>query len=304
MEIKFIKYRRIFYIFSASLVGLSIASIFVFGLNLGIDFTGGSVLEVEYKTEAPSLEKARESLGPVLGRDFVLQQTSEKGLAVKVKSFEEEMYQEVLEKLKILGEIKEDSESFQSIGSVIGQELKSKTKIVVVLTLISILLYIAFSFRKISRPVKSYIYGISGIIALFHDVLITLGVLIVLGQFKGVEITIPIITALLTIFGYSINDTVVVFDRLRENLLQGKGVDFNSTVNSSLNQSLTRSINTSLTTIIALLAIFFFGGVSLKYFSLALIIGITVGTYSSLFLATPLLTTYLRLKDRKYLKGV
>ncbi|MBZ9572888.1 protein translocase subunit SecF, partial [Patescibacteria group bacterium] len=173
-------------------------------------------------------------------------------------------------------------------------------KIVISLALTAILLYIAFSFRRISRPVKSYVYGLTSLIALFHDVLIPLGIFAVLGKFYGIEITIPIITAFLTVFGYSINDSVVVFDRVRENLLKLKEPTFGLTVETSLNQTITRSLNTSLTTLFVLFAIFFFGGETLKYFSFALILGIGLGTYSSLFLATPLLVSFLLFKERKY----
>ena len=199
--------------------------------------------------------------------------------------------------------MEEGSESFQSIGPVIGQELKRKTKIVIFLALFAILIYIALSFRRISRPVKSYVYGLTSIIALCHDVLIPLGILAFLGKFQGVEINIPIITAFLTVFGYSINDSVVVFDRVRENLLKSKEPTFSLAVERSLNQTFIRSLNTSLTTLFVLFTIFFLGGATLKYFSLTLILGIFLGTYSSLFLATPLLVTFYRFQERKYKEG-
>lgn len=299
MQIPFIRYRRIFYLISGILVVGSIMSVVVFGLRLGIDFTGGSVLEVEYKEKMPSLGEIRAALGSLLP-SFTLQQRGERGVVLKTVVFEEKTYQDVLTKLGTLGEIKEGTETFESIGPMIGRELTRKTKIVVGLALSAILLYIAFSFRRISRPVKSWVYGLTSLVALFHDVLIPLGVFVVLGRFYGVEITISIITAFLTVFGYSINDTVVVFDRVRENLLKGESADFNLVVEKSLNQSLTRSVNTSFTTLLALFSIFVFGGVTLKYFALALILGIGLGTYSSLFLATPLLVSYLRFKERKY----
>ena len=303
MYIKFIKYRKIFYIISSVLVILSIVSFFIFNLKLGIDFTGGSSLELTYTSQVPSADVIRQTLtGLDLGKISV-QTTKDNGIIVKMKSIDtenQEIYTSILTSLAQLGEIKQGSENFQSIGPMIGRELKQKTRLVVLLALLGILLYVAFSFRKISRPIKSYVYGFAGLIALFHDVLIPLGIFAVLGKFFNIEITIPIITAFLTVFGYSINDSVVVFDRVRENLLKLKEPTFELTVERSLNQTLVRSFNTSLTTLFSLLAIFFFGGESLKYFSLALILGIGFGTYSSIFLATPLLVTFYKLKDRKH----
>ena len=290
-----IKKRKLFYSISLGLSILSILSIGIFGLNLGIDFTGGSQLEIEYINEVPNFEGIKQSLDL---EEIVLQKSSDDVLILKTKEMTEVEHQEIVTILKSLGETKEGSESFQSIGPVIGQELKSKTKLVIILSLLCILLYIAYSFRRISKPVKSYVYGLTSLIALFHDVLIPLGVFAVLGKFYGVEITIPIITAFLTVFGYSINDSVVVFDRVRENLVKLSTPDFEKTIQESLKQTITRSLNTSLTTLIALSAIFLFGGATLRFFSLALILGIGLGTYSSLFLATPLLVTYYKLRRK------
>ncbi|MDI6883152.1 MAG: protein translocase subunit SecF [Patescibacteria group bacterium] len=300
MYIPFIKYRKLFYIFSIILVGLAVISLFLFGLKLGIDFTGGSSLEITYQKEVPTTKEIKEVVRDLELGEISLQRIGERGVVLKMRDIGEETHQEILKRLKILAEIEEGSESFQSIGPVIGKELKSKTKVVISLALLAILFYITLSFRRISRPVKSYVYAITSVVALFHDVLIPLGILVILGRFQGVEITIPIITAFLTVFGYSINDSVVVFDRVRENLLKVKESTFELTVEKSLNETLTRSLNTAFTTLLVLFAIFFFGGETLKYFSLTLILGITFGTYSSIFLATPLVLSYFRFKERKY----
>ena len=299
MYIHFIKYKKLFYGISLLLIVLSIAAILVFGLRPSIEFTGGSSLEVTFENEAPSNSEIREALQDIDLGEVSLQKAGNDGVILKMKFIDEETHQEVLENLKIIGEIKEGSEGFQVIGPVIGEELKGKTKVVVFLALLCILIYVAFSFRKISKPVKSWVYGFTGLIALCHDVLIPLGIFAVLGRFYAVEVTIPIITAFLTVFGYSINDSVVVFDRVRENLLSSRELDFGKIIEKSLNQTVIRSINTSFTTLLALFAIFFLGGETLKYFSFALILGIGLGTYSSLFLATPLLTTFLRFRERK-----
>ena len=300
MYIPFIKHRKIFYSISVALVILALLSIFLFGLKLGIDFTGGSSLEIVYQSAPPSSQEIKNALKDLNLGEIIVQKSGERGMILKMKDIDEETHQKILEKLKELGKVEEGSESFQSIGPTIGRELKQKTKIVVSLALIAILVYIAFSFRRVSKPVKSYIYGITSLIALGHDVLIPLGIFAILGKFYGVEITIPIITAFLTVFGYSINDSVVVFDRVRENLLKASSFNFELTVEKSLNQTLTRSLYTSLTTLLVLFAIFLFGGETLKYFSLALILGIGFGTYSSLFLATPLLVSYYLLKENRY----
>lgn len=295
MNIDFLKYKKIYFIFSATLILASLGFLIVFGLKPGIDFTGGSILEIEYKTERPSNQEIKETLSDLDLGEVLIQPTEERGIILKIKDISEDTHQKVLEKLKENKELEE--RRFESIGPVIGQELKQKTKIVIILSLLAIVLYIAWAFRKISRPIPSWQYGIASLVALFHDVLIPLGILSVLGKFYGVQITIPVITALLAVLGYSINNTVVVFDRIRENLLRRAGT-YQEIVNNSLNQTLTRSINTSLTTLFVLIAIFFLGGITLKYFALALILGIIAGTYSSLFLASPILVAWLRWRKR------
>jgi len=288
MTFNFLKYKKIYFAFSGVIVLACLASLFVFGLNPGIDFTGGSILEVVYEGARPSPQAVREALSE-LG-DAYVQPTDNNGLIIRIKDIDEETHQQVL---GILGEgYQLEERRFESIGPVIGQELKDKTKILVVLALFFIVLYIAFAFRKVQRPVRSWQYGLASLLALFHDVLIPVGIFSVLGKYMGFQFTIPVVTALLTVLGYSINNTVVVFDRIRENLIKKTGVTFEETIDKSLNQTLTRCLNTSLTTLLVLLAIFFFGGETLRYFSLALIIGVVAGTYSSLFLAAPLLTKF------------
>ncbi len=291
MNINFTKYRKIYFIFSGILILASLACLAVFGLNLGIDFTGGSILELEFKTERPSNQEILEKFSDLDLGEIYIQPSGERGVILRMKEIDEQTHQQVLQKLAKTGEIEELR--FESIGPIIGRELKEKTKIVIVLALLSIVLYIALAFRRVQRPAKSWQYGISSLLALFHDVLIPVGIFSLLGKFYGIQITIPVIVALLIVLGYSINNTVVVFDRIRENLLKKIGLTYEETVNKSLNQTLTRSINTSLTTLFVLVAIFFLGGETLKYFALALILGITAGTYSSIFLASPILISWL-----------
>lgn len=296
MSINFLKFKKIYFAFSGTLILASIICLIVFGLNPGIDFTGGSILEIEYQKERiPNQEIKEELAGLDLGA-YYLQPSGEKGVIIRMKDIDEETHQEVVQRLSENNEVEE--RRFESIGPTIGQELKQKTKLLVVISLFAIVLYIALAFRRVQRPIPSWQYGIASLIALFHDVLIPIGVFSVLGKFSGVQITIPVVTALLTVLGYSINNTVVVFDRIRENLIRRVGATFEETVNKSLNQSLTRCLNTSLTTLLVLVAIFFWGGATLEYFALALIIGIIAGTYSSMFLASPILVSWLAWRKR------
>jgi preprotein translocase subunit SecF len=299
MQFDFIKYRRIPYIFSAGLVGACLVLIAVFGLKWSIDFTGGSVLSLEYESQAPSAQEIQRVISDMGLSPVMVQKETDKKVILKLPYINEQTHQQILSRLQETAKIQTGSEQFETIGPVIGKELKSKIKVVIVLSLLAILVYIIIAFGRVSFPVKSSIYGLMGTIALFHDVTIPLGVWALLGKYAGYEVSIPVITALLTVFGYSINDTVVVFDRIRENLIKNRGEDFGVIVNKSLNDTLVRSVNTSLTVLIVLLFLFFLGGSTLKPFSLTLIIGIGLGTYSSIFLASPLVYSFYKIKNRK-----
>ena len=170
----------------------------------------------------------------------------------------------------------------------------------VVLALVFIILYVAWAFRHVSKPVSSWKYGVAAIVALFHDVVIPLGIFSALGHFKGVEIDTLFITAILTILGFSVHDTIVVFDRIRENLRKLKQSEqFDVTVNRSINETLARSINTSFTVLLVLLAVFFWGGETTHYFTLALMLGVIFGTYSSIFIASPVVVIWNRISSGK-----
>lgn len=286
-----IKYYKIFYIFSGLLVLASIISLVLWQLNFGIDFKGGSLLEIEFKQDRPTNQQIRDALAEMGLGELNIQPTEEGGIILRTRDVDEETHQKIINSLKEkLGNLEE--KRFESVGPIIGKELKRKTLWSVFFALAAILIYVAWAFRKVSFSVKSFNYGLAAVIALFHDVLITIGVFSFLGRFCGIEVGVPFVAALLTVLGYSVNDTVVVFDRLRENLLSfeiGKGKRFSDIVGQSIRQTLARSINTILTTLLALVAIFLFGGVTIKYFALALIIGIAFGGYSSIFVASPLL---------------
>ncbi|MCX6785620.1 MAG: protein translocase subunit SecF [Candidatus Komeilibacteria bacterium] len=185
---------------------------------------------------------------------------------------------------------------FDSIGPILGQELKQKTIYAIIIVLIAIIAYIGFAFRKVSYPVESWKYGLAAIIALIHDVTIVPGVFAALGHFLNIQVDAYFVTALLTLLGFSVHDTIVTFDRIRENLPRNQHKTFEEIINQSVNETLTRSLNTSFTAILVLAAVFLFGGVTTKYFVLALMLGVFVGTYSSIFIASPLLLIFYRFK--------
>ena len=293
-----IKHRKIWYAFSLLIVIASLFSILKFGLKQGIDFTGGALLEVEYaaKPDAFVVKQKIESLS--LG-SAVVQPSGEKNIIVRMKDLTEEQHQKVLSASLSVGQGGKEIR-FDSIGPVIGKELKKKSISAMILVIVMIVLYIAFAFRKVSQPVNSFYYGLMAVVALIHDVTLPAGVFAVLGHYYGVEVDTLFVTALLTVLGFSVHDTIVVFDRIRENLRNnGNKNNFETVVGASVNQTIGRSVNTSLTVILVLLAIFFLGGESTKYFSLALLIGVAIGTYSSIFLASPLLVTLQKLKNGK-----
>ena len=286
-----VKHRKIFFIISGSLIVASVLAFLFWGLNWGIDFTGGSLMELEFKQNRPSNQEIKDTVSVLELGEINVQPTKEKNILLRMRDIDEETHQKVLLTVQQLGEVEELR--FESVGPVIGQELKKKAFYSIIIALIVILLFIALVFRKVSFIVKSYKYGLLAIVALFHDILIVLGVFVVLGHYLNVEIGIAFVAALLATLGYSVNDTIVVFDRVRENLLVTEHrEDFDKLVGRSLKQTIVRSVNTSLTTILVLLAVLIFGGATIQYFVLALIIGIAAGTYSSLFIASPLLVSW------------
>lgn len=299
-NIEIIKKSKIWYLISGILCSISILSIIFFGLKVSIDFTGGSLMELRFSSisdgielnSASSMKKYfDENIADVETGEFSVQKVEDDYYMFKFQEVSEEKHQEVLAKIRenLDPDIKE--EAYQFIGSIIGQELKEKTYITIFLVVFLIVLYIAWAFRKVSYPVSSWKYGISAIIALIHDVLIMAGAFSILGIIFNIQIDILFITAILTTLGYSINDTIVIYDRIRENLKRTND-KFDILVNKSINESIKRSIYTSFTTLIVLLSIYFFGGNSVKNFVLALIIGVVVGTYSSIFIASPLLVSW------------
>lgn len=288
-----IQKRKYWYILSSIVIIPSLLAIFMGGLKLGIDFTGGSLIKLNFSDERPSIEQIQESLItiPDLG-EVKIQPYGDTEFTFRLKNIDNNKYQEILDNLNTTFTGVEER-SFESIGPTIGQELKDKAILAIALVLIFIAVYISIAFRKSgSTTVKSWVFGLGTLIALFHDVIIVVGIFAILGIFLQVEIDILFITALLTVLGFSVHDTIVVYDRVRENLKISVNKTYEEIVNDSVNQTLVRSLNTSLTTMIVLLSLYLFGGDSIKWFTFALLIGIFAGTYSSIFIASPILATW------------
>lgn len=346
---RIIQNRKIWLGFSGLLMVLSVAVLSVWGLKFGIDFTGGSLLEVGFQEDRLSGDEIKAAIEPLGLGEVSVQAAGDNGMILRLKNVDEETHQNILKALnerlahKATGGTDEQadasaaevtpvstsaevsapaapvevsatpaagekqfvqSKSFESIGPVVGNEVKNNTVWAVIITLIAIMLYIIWAFRKVSYPARSSQYAVSAIFALFHDILITAGIFSVLGHFYGVEVGVTFVAALLTILGYSINDTIVVFDRIRENLLRSRNEDFESLVNRSVNETFVRSINTSFTVLLTLFVLYLFGGSTIHLFILALLIGVTFGTYSSIFVASAMLVAW-QVWDvkRKYAKG-
>jgi preprotein translocase subunit SecF len=279
------------YFFSGTLTLLSVLSLLVWGLKYDIDFTGGTRMVVKFANVIPAKDEVSGVLGDLNLSSLTLQNSENSSMIIRYASEDDKTNTDVWTALT--GKYPDATQSsVDFINSTVSKELKSKSLGAIALAIFTIMAYIAWAFRRVSRPVESWKYGAGAVIALAHDILITAGVFSVLGHFYGIEVGIPFIAALLTILGFSVHDTIVVYDRTRENLLRGSSKEsFHDVVNKSLNETLVRSINTSLTVIITLLSIYLFGGASIKYFSLALLVGVTFGTYSSIFVASALLVT-------------
>lgn len=304
-QLSIIPHMRIWLIISGILVVVSLIFLSIWGLKPGIDFTGGSLLEVRFQEIIPSQNDFKSVLDELnLDGGVIVQATEGNGYLIKFKSTDEDVHQQIISHL----ENKYNTEAspknitedrYESIGSTMGKEMREKAVYSIIFVIIAIILFIAYAFRKVSWPIKSWKYGVVAVVALIHDVILTLGLFAILGKFLNVEIDLPFVAALLTILGYSVNDTIVIFDRIRENLVRKSREDFKEIVNISINETLSRSINTMLTTLLALLAVFFFGGVTIKFFILALIFGIFFGTYSSIFIASPLLVLWEKYSHKK-----
>ena len=285
------KFRKLYFIFSGALIAASIFALAFWGLRLGIDFKGGSLLFGEFSQKTPSQEEILAIAKPLDLGELSVQPSGEREVILRFKEIDEAKHQQLLAGLNKMGGGFQEK-SFESIGPSIGRELSANAFKAIALVLVLIVAYIAIAFRKVSRPLASWKYGVAALVALFHDVIIPLGLFAVLGRFYNIEISSGFIAAILTVLGYSVHDSIIVFDRIRENLIKHQGKSFDETIEKSVNQTFTRSLNTSLTVILVLLAIYFLGGESMKYIALVLMVGIGVGTYSSIFIGSTLLVSW------------
>lgn len=303
--INFISKRTLFVSISTILVVASLVMLFSWGLKLGIDFTGGSILEIRYTgNSVPSIDEAQTALKDLNLHSLTTQAADNKGMIFRFQETSEDIHQAIISRLTNLALSKGatkpgiDELEFEAVGPSVGKELQTKAIYAIIIVLITISLYIAWAFRKVSKPISSWKYGIATLLSLFHDVFIVLGFFAILGKFFNVEFNTSFVAAALTVLGFSVHDTIVVFDRIRENLPRSNQ-DFAGTVNSSLNQTVVRSINTSFTVLLVLLAITLLGGPSIQYFAMSLLVGIFFGTYSSIFLASPLLVIWNNMARKK-----
>lgn len=290
--------KKLFVLLSGLLMVLSLISVIVFGMNLSIEFTGGSIIETEFTGDRPSREVIVDSLNQVGLQNFLLQPVEDNRYVLRSSFLTEGSLDGVIEVFQSNGgEVTRQA----AIGPSVGQELRTKSVIAIAVVVTAIISFIAFAFRQVSKPIKSWKYGVTAIVSLIFDVLIPTGFMTLLGYLIGYEIDLLFVMALLVILGYSINDTIIVFDRVRENLLveqekaskdpndSSKVPTFGEVVGRSLTQTYARSLNTSFTTLLVLIALYVFGGESTNHFALVLIVGIIAGSYSSIFLASPLL---------------
>lgn len=299
--------KYIYFLISALIIIPGIISLSLWGLRLGIDFTGGTLLELKLeKASSGSITNStqnqeRKDITDLLKSKAEIVSVVRSGdriYTLRTKQLDKDKVEEVKKTLEPkFGSI--EQVSLETIGPTIGGELKKNALISLVLASVAIVLYIAFSFREIPKPASSWRFGITAIIALLHDVLVVVGVFSILGRIYQVEIDSLFVTALLTVIGFSVHDTIVVYDRIRENLKRRLPVTFSEVVNRSIVETLGRSLNTSLTVVLVLSALLIFGGQNIRWFVLALLVGIVSGTYSSIFNASPLLVVWHEWAERR-----
>lgn len=284
---KLMKFKIYYFIFSLLIILPGIYFLITSGLRLGIDFTGGALLEYKLR-DSVSVDQIKEEFSKKNIEVGQIAKTSQDFFLIRTKL----VNQEDLNNLK-----KDLSDKFgklevrreENVGPTIGNESTNKAIIALGLASLAIVLYIWFTFRKVPKPASSFRFGVTAVLALLHDILVVVGVFAIFGKFLSVEVDILFVTALLTIIGFSVHDTIVVFDRIRENLLKNVGRKFSDVADISIIQTLTRSLNTSLTVVFVLFPMLLFGGETLRWFTVALLVGIISGTYSSIFNATALL---------------
>lgn len=283
---------KLWFAISALTIVFGVVALFVWGLKFSLDFTGGSLMELSFKDARPTTEQVLAAMTQAGFEQVQIQPSAEKDYILRTVNIDETKHQETLKALH--AQLKTDFTElrFESIGPVIGQELRTKSIWSIFAVLIAIIAFIAFAFRKVSKPVASWKYGVAAVIALAHDLITAVGLYALVAHFAHWEVDGLFITALLTILGFSVHDTIVTFDRTRELLHRTHDDNYEHVVNSAVNQTIVRSLNTSITALLVLTALFLFGGESTKHFIFTLLIGIFIGTYSSIFIASPIVVLW------------
>ncbi len=291
-----------YFLLSLIIIIPGIISLLLFGLNLSIEFTGGSRLTFVSSKEVSQNQIS--ALKSVFEQNQIKVASIEKsGNSVFVRSGPVDEKQDLVITAEIknkVGDFKQ--ESYETVGPTIGGETLRNAIYALVIASVLIVIYITWSFRSVPKPTSSFRFGVCAIIALIHDVLVLLGIFSIFGHFFGVEIDSLFVTAVLTVIGFSVHDTIVVFDRIRENLKRVGGENFAEVVNDSILQTLDRSLNTSLTVVLVLVSLLIFGGETIRWFVAALLIGVVSGTYSSIFNASPLLVIWQEILQRRIKK--
>ena len=295
--------KNLYFALSLIVVAPGLIALLLFGLNLSIDFTGGSRLTVSFKDkiEKQKIDGIKQSLISQNIKVYTVEQSKNQVYFRTNPISQKQNAHFVNELSKNFKDAKETE--FETIGPTIGRETTINAIKAVFFASLLIILYITWSFRKVPKPASSLRFGVSAIIALIHDVLVVLGIFAILGHFFGVEVDSLFVTAILTVIGFSVHDTIVVFDRIRENLRRSSQDSFPQIVNDSILQTLDRSLNTSLTVLLVLFALLLFGGETIRWFVVALLIGVTSGTYSSIFNASPILVVWQEWSEKRKLKS-
>ncbi len=292
MTVPFIKYSKLW--LGIVIVSMVISGVMLlkWGLKPGIDFTGGSLVELSFSKERPASEDMQQTLIDNGFKQAVIQKSGDNRMIIRTEFLSEDRHAVLVSSVEKKFETAENNvieDRFETIGSVISKQLRTRSIWAIALVSSSIIIFLAFAFRSVSKPIASWKYGVVAILTLFYVVVIVLGVFSALGRFKGVEVDIAFVVAILTVLGYSVNDSIVVYDRIRERLLKHRIDDFAELVNTGLNETLARSINTVFAVLLPLFALYFFGGSTVHYFSLALLLGMALSTIASIFVASPLL---------------
>ena len=283
--------RKIWITFSIILTIASVVSISVFGYRAGIDFAGGTNLEVQLigaKAGVDAKQAITEGYKQIANMDVAPQSTEADRYFVRSMQIDNQKKNEILAELQTkfatVSELR-----FESVDPTISADIVRKAILAVVVAALGIMFYLAYAFRRVPKPLTSWDFGLGAVVSLFHDVIVLLGLYSLMSHYLGAEVDGMFIAAVLTLLGFSVHDTIVTFDRIRENLRRRAGEDLETICNDSIAETIVRSINTSFTVFLVLLAMVLFGGATLKFFTLALIIGVVFGTYSSIFIATPVL---------------